>query len=225
LPPKIFRRNYEASLECFDGQIYEAFDKRIHVQDWEINPDDYKLFWGAHDWGYSHNGANYIFGLRDDDEVDILHEVSEPRLLVVPTSDEVNSWAKVMLDRQAQYEEKFDVFHAGPDRPENIRALADLGVRIRAADDSVNEGIEFVSALMHVDGNNRSKLRIHAKNCPILAKRVPMYRWKETPDGSLSETPLKKDDDEVDSMRYGLFSKRGEFRIWEYMRGGNNAIN
>ena len=83
------------------------------------------------------------------------------------------------------------------------------------------EGIQFVSSLLYVDERGKSKIRIHAKNCPILPKRLPMYRWQENHDGSISEKPLKKDDDECDSVRYGLFSMRKWFRIWDFFGGGD----
>lgn len=219
LPPKVFRRNFEASLESFDGQIYESFDRDIHTADFTIDINKYQVIWGSHDWGFSHNGSMYIYGLRDDDEVDVLHEVSESGIPAIPMASGQESWAGIMQEYQEQYEEKFDFFYAGPDRPENIASIRQGGVRIKGADNAVNEGIQFVSALMHVDDRGRSKLRIHKSNCPKLCKKLPMLRWKERADGSLSEEQLKRDDDEADSLRYGLFSMRRWFRLWQTMEG------
>jgi hypothetical protein len=219
LPPKIFRRNYEASLESFDGQIYEEFDKSIHAQVWDINPDEYQVIWGSQDWGFSHNGSFYVYGLRDDDQVDILFEVSESGIPPVAAIPGQRCWASIMEDYQNQFEEKFDWIYAGPDRPENIENIRSIGVQIKGADNAVNEGITFVAALMHVE-EGRSKLRIHSANCPKLVRRIPTYRWDIDSSGRVTEKPLKQDDDEVDSMRYGLYSQRRWFRIWQKISGG-----
>lgn len=213
LPPKLYKRNYEASLDGFEGQIYESFDKSVHAQIFDINKDNYRYIWASMDWGWTHNASFHVFGLRDDDEVDILHEVSRACVPIVPVGDNRDCWGEIMRGFQEMYKDKFDFVFAGPDRPENISAISDLGVYIKAADDSVMEGIQFVSALMQIDERGKSKLRIHAENCPMLVKRIPMLRWAEDKDGNPTEKQLKKDDDECDSMRYGLFSMRKWFRL------------
>jgi hypothetical protein len=228
LAPKIFRRNYEACLEAFQGQIYEEFDRDIHVQDFEIDISKYKYIWGSKDWGWTHNGALYIFGLRDDDFVDVLHEHSAPQTPIVPIPGN-RSWFEIMQEYQQMYADKFDFFYAGPDQPESIDSISTLGVRIRAADNPVIAGIQFVSTLMHPyvgpNGKMQAKLRIHKKNCPILAKKLPMYRWAENSDGTFQEKPLKKDDDECDSLRYGLFSMREWFRLYSYIIKSPEGVN
>lgn len=159
----------------------------------------------------------YIFGLRDDDQVDVLHEVSENGLTVISPDGEQRTWASILSHYEKLYREKFDCYHAGPDRPENIDALRALGIPIKAADDAVIEGLQFCSSIMHVDATGHTRLRIHKENCPKLIQKLPMLRWAENADGSLSEKQLKKDDDEADSFRYGLFSKRKWFRVWDTM--------
>lgn len=220
LPPKIFKRNFEASLDSFSGQVYETFDRNIHLKVWDIQKEDYKIIWGSHDWGWTHNGSMYIYGLRDDDCVDILHEVSEPGINLVRAGEMTeDTWFDYMKKYQDMYDDLFDYFFAGVDRPENIDTLSGLGIRITGADNAVDEGIQFVMALMKPDKNGHSKLRIHAENCPKLAKKIPMLRFKENSDGTMSEQQLKRDDDECDSMRYGLFSMRQWFKIWNYLTG------
>jgi len=222
LPPKIFKRNFEACLDGFQGQVYEEFDRNLHPQDFQIDIEKYRFIWGSMDWGWTHNGSLYIFGLRDDDNVDILHEVSEPGLTIVPVPGSNKSWAEIMRDYQAMYSEKFDYFYAGPDRPENIESISSLGVRIQAADNPVVEGIQFVSALLHVyeneHGEKASKIRIHKTNCPKICQRMPMLRWQERADGTFDEKQFKKDDDECDSVRYGLFSMRKWFNLYAYFK-------
>lgn len=214
LPAKIYQRNFEAALDSFIGQMYEVFSKPHHVKSFDINPNEYEFIWGSMDWGYSHYGSMYIYGLRHDDKVDIIHEVSERGLEIMSHVEGVRTWASILLSYQQRYDEIFDYFEAGPDRPENIAALDAMGIRIHAADNDVMEGIQFCAALMHIDANGNTKLRIHKENCPKLPNKIQMMRWAENADGSLSEKQLKKDDDECDSMRYGLFSQRKSFRFW-----------
>ena len=82
------------------------------------------------------------------------------------------------------------------------------GLWVTDADNSVNEGIHTVSTLLA-----RRKLRISQRGCPELTRRVPSYAW----DGKAAklgiEKPLKVEDDDNDSLRYGVHGKIPQWRV------------
>jgi PBSX family phage terminase large subunit len=74
------------------------------------------------------------------------------------------------------------------------------------ADNAVSEGIHTVSTLLA-----RRKLRISKTGCPRTSKRIPTYAWNDKSALRGVEEPLKKEDDEPDSLRYGV---HGKIPIW-----------
>lgn len=76
------------------------------------------------------------------------------------------------------------------------------GMWVTDANNEVLEGIQTVSALM-----SRRKIRIHKQRCPYLIKGLELYAWDEKASKRGKEQPLKQDDDEADSFRYGLHEK------------------
>lgn len=82
------------------------------------------------------------------------------------------------------------------------------GLWITDADNSVTEGIHTVATLL-----NRRKLRISKTGCPELCKRLPNYAWDEKAAKRGVEQPLKVEDDDCDSLRYGVHGKIPQWRI------------
>ena len=54
---------------------------------------------------------------------------------------------------------------------------------------------------------------ISKTGCPELAKRVPTYAWDEKAAKRGIEQPLKVEDDDCDSMRYGVHKKIPSWRV------------
>jgi hypothetical protein len=203
MPEKYFKRNYEASLDAFFGQVYEEFTKNVHIQDFDFNPDDYDYIRVGVDWGYAHNGAMVVGGFRKDGSIDIIDEIAEPRLLVYHETGDC--WAK--RGRQLVERYQVDSFYCGVDQPESIELLTLSGLDALPADNDVKQGIFTVSNLLHIDNNGKSLMRINPR-CEKLIKGLSSYKYKPMKDGQDSEEVEKMADDEVDSLRYLLYSNK-----------------
>lgn len=95
--------------------------------------------------------------------------------------------------------------------PEAASLKAELiqrGLWVTDADNSVTEGIHTVSTMLA-----RRKLRVSKNGCPELAKRIPNYSWDEKAGKRGVEQPLKIEDDDCDSLRYGVHGKIPQWRV------------
>lgn len=81
------------------------------------------------------------------------------------------------------------------------------GLWVTDADNAVTDGIHTVSTMLA-----RRKLRISKRGCPELSKRVPNYAWDAKAAKRGVEQPLKIEDDDCDSMRYGVHGKIPQWR-------------
>jgi len=203
MPAKYFCRNYEASLDAFQGQIYDGFDYNVHVDDIKFERDKYKIVVGGIDWGYTHRGVIVVAGITTDDNVHVLVDMAESRIPVVSRDDSADDWCKRALRLQEEYD--VEMFYAGPDQPESIDQMAYEGVRVQKANNSVMEGIQAVSTLMTIDDNGHTRLRID-KNCTNLIQNIRAQRWIQQKDGDESEKPEKINDDSNDALRYAIYS-------------------
>jgi hypothetical protein len=199
MPNKYFTRNYEASLDAFFGQVYEEFDREIHVADFDYEPNQYEVVTAGVDWGYAHNGSITVCGFRLDGGVDVLACESHSRLLVDP------EWSNIAKELQAKY--NIDAFYCGVDQPESIQIFKNNDIYAMQADNSVANGIFLVSSLLHIDSKNQALLRINS-SCDNLIKGMTTYRYKPQKDGIDSDVVEKMNDDEVDSLRYCIASSK-----------------
>jgi PBSX family phage terminase large subunit len=87
-------------------------------------------------------------------------------------------------------------------------ALQQAGFWITDANNAVKEGIHTVSTMLQ-----RRKLRISQRGCPELAKRLPNYSWDDQAAKRGEEKPLKVEDDDCDSLRYGIHDVIPDWRV------------
>ena len=205
MPRKYFLRNFEASPDAFQGQIYDEWESSVHVQTWEIDKSIYKVIFGGMDWGYTHHGGFVIIGITNDDAVHVLEENTAPGIPCTSSDPEQDTWCKRALEAQERW--GTELFYCGVDEPEHIKALRDAGVDARGAKNAVLPGIQTVATLMHIDENGHTRFKVHS-SCKRLVKYLPAYRWSESRDGNLQEKPEKVNDDECDMLRYAIYSAR-----------------
>ena len=223
MPKKLFQRNYEASREAFEGQIFEEFLEEIHVREFEHVPDRYMVIVAGQDWGYTHKGAFVIVGITHDLHVDVIDEIAMSKVSVVKPTDDYtgNTWVDMVKNKLYQYKFKFNdklygiehVF-AGPDEPEHIDDYKRNDIPAKKANNSVLPGIEWIQILLHPDENQVSRFRVH-KRCKNLIQNLKTQRWKTDPQGEDSEVPEKgsgeNDFDSNDALRYALFSAKDRY--------------
>lgn len=117
----------------------------------------------------------------------------------------------------SQYADKLIEFMGGepkyevrlPPEAASFRAeLQSRGFYVLPADNSVSEGIHTISTLL-----SKRKLRVNVDQCQGMEKRILAYAWDPKAAKLGEESPLKKDDDDIDSLRYGIFGKIPMWRV------------
>lgn len=106
--------------------------------------------------------------------------------------------------------------YGDPSRPDLIDEFNYGGIPCSGADNSVDEGIEYMRNLMAVQREGEklaTKLYIYAPNCVKLVEQLQQYRWVEGISSGKNPhvarpVPLKWNDDCADSLRYLCFSDR-----------------
>lgn len=115
-----------------------------------------------------------------------------------------------------QYADELEKFMGGRDYevrlpPEAASLAAELRLRgfwVVDADNEVLPGIHTVSTLL-----SRRRLLINVDGCQGLERRIPNYAWDEKAAKRGEEQPLKKEDDDVDMVRYGVHGKIPAWRV------------
>ena len=83
--------------------------------------------------------------------------------------------------------------------------LSEEGLSTTDADNSVIDGIRYVSSLL-VSG----KLVV-SKNCPNLIKEFSSYVWDQKRQAKGEDVPVKQHDHALDALRYALYTYQPDF--------------
>jgi hypothetical protein len=204
MTPELFARTFMATRGLFKGQIYdvpknkilnmtcERIDGILHAKwDGEDEQTTYSTIIAGQDWGFAHNGCIITLGVYGS-HVDVLDCVSAPTVPVLSPDPNSRTWVEIAKDQRQQY--GVEIIYCGVDEPEHIADYEEAGLPAYKAKNSVNIGIE-TTACMVFSGN----VRINAK-CTSLIKGLQRYKRDE------KGQPVKKDDDEVDALRYAIYS-------------------
>lgn len=197
----------------YEGQIYQSFDPLIHCtargEDRPIPPNCWHR--RAIDWGSGplhpfvclwacRDGAGhwYIF-----DEYHETRQTMTADMLVAEVISR-HRWPQNSTWHGATYADPSD------------RTLRNTFGRyiqgIQPAKTNVLAGIEVVRQALKSDANGRPMLLINRDRCPNLVRQMRTYRWLKASKNAVNPKdpkgePLKADDDEVDALRYLLYSE------------------
>jgi PBSX family phage terminase large subunit len=195
LPPRYFQRDWEASFEIFAGQIYDEFDRQLHVVERANLPLEFKTVIAGKDWGFAdgHPGATVVLGLSGSGKWYVLEEVVETRRLL-------GWWTE--KDRELMEKWNIQMFYADPSEPEHIYQYRVDGLPIMEAKNRVAPGIQTVATLLHpVDG---VPSLYFAEDCHESIEEIEGYHYKEDRFGNTKEEPEKSNDHTCDAIRYAL---------------------
>lgn len=212
LAEPMWRRNYAADFDSFEGKIYEDFiDQPPHIVD--VVPSNFAHIVAGMDWGFSSStGCLVIIGIDDSGAVWVLREYYIASLTVAPPKHDPNSpcWANIMLYEQERL--GCGTIYADPAGAEHIATCRSNGVKIQPAFNSVETGIDLVAALLrvtHRDGHAITGLHI-ARACKVVRKQLASYRAE-------GGQPVKVDDHACDALRYAVAThnrvKPGALRV------------
>ncbi len=198
LPPRYFQREYLASFDAFIGQIYEEFDRKIHVVKKSELPDTFTEVRVGVDWGFRNPGAMIVVGRDGDDCWWVIEEIVRNGTYVDSSGPET-TWLSLAQDINARL--RPSVFLCDPSRAEYIRSFRAAGLPAKGADNRVASGIQRVAMLLHTNPDNPPRLRFDESLTHLLSE-IREYRWRE--DDPFAEEPVKENDHALDALRYAL---------------------
>jgi PBSX family phage terminase large subunit len=200
----IYRDAFSEAANLFDGEVV-VDGRRVQLED---EPEGLRAAGGHVDHWFSVDaGVDHVQShLEYYDDGDTVWITREQRW---------DSRAEMRQKTDGQYADDLAAFGAEGHQvivpPEALslkNELVQRGFWVTDADNSVKEGIHTVAAMF-----SRRKLRISKRGCPNLAKRVPNYAWDDQAAKRGVEQPLKVEDDDCDSMRYGIHGKIPAWRV------------
>jgi hypothetical protein len=211
LQEKWFRREYEASLECFEGQVYEEWDAKIHLPS-PFEAPYFDVVIAGVDWGFSEPGCILVVGVkfqkRGIPKFYVLDEVYE-RGLVVDGEDD--SWVRRAQVLKMQY--KIAAFFCDTSEPGYIQSFRNRGLNALFADKSVSDGIQSVATAIHISGfDGKPSLYVNAAKCLNLPRQILQYQYAD------DEKPLGVDDHSPDALRYAIHTYLKHGGTTQYLR-------
>lgn len=229
LPPKYFKRTFEASWDYFEGQVYEDFLLQVHV----LEPSAYEFVLPSGrrtvrpgtgsgrrqkiqlgrvvagvDWGYGqgHDGAIVVGGIGRDGKWYILDNSREENVLIVGRNSGTDSWVKRAQVMRARWE--VDKFFCDSASPGSIGQFRAAGLPAEGAVKDVKDGIQHIAMLLKPDEETLVPRLYFLRSCEETIDEMQFYHWLPN-----REEPAKMNDHCMDAMRYMIFTynKRGTF--------------
>lgn len=196
-----YRRMILGEWVAAEGAVFEGWNPEAMVVPAAQIPDGHVLAVGL-DYGTEHPSAGYALTLSGG-KLYLTHEWSpqvgaaggRKRMTDFELADSFQHFLE-SLPQQPRY------IYADPAGASFREELKRRGIRTHRADNKVVDGIRTIDALL-----NAGVLMV-SDACPNLIKGIPGYRW----DTKKDDTPVKEDDDEVDGMRYTVYSCRHLWR-------------
>jgi phage terminase large subunit len=206
------KREIMGSEDSFEGQIYNEFDRSIHVIKPFRIPDTWTIRIGADD-GYR-NAAAWVYGAIDPEgDLYIWNEFYEKEWLVdeiVKTGKDGRPSALSKLGNRKVEQMRMDPAAKQVKNGLNnwdfyIRALPS-GFPMLEAQKSVATGIERVKSYLKPDARGKPRLYIF-DTCVNLLDEIAQYKWAERSVGQQGklnekEEPVKVNDHAMDALRY-----------------------
>jgi phage terminase large subunit len=138
------------------------------------------------DFGYNHPTALVKVGFLDN-KIYVDEALYESKL----TNDDLAYVIKTMgITRSTE-------IFCDTARPESIEEIRRAGLNVKPAEKAVYEGIQIIKS---------RQLFVTARSTNII-KEIKSYKWKIDKDGRVLDEPVKFNDDAMDAMRYGVFSR------------------
>lgn len=197
-----FRQEYEADFTIFEGQIYETFDKELHVKDLSgmkhfFETEEFETIVGI-DVGYRDPTA--IVTVLYHYNTDIFYIVEEYLQGEKTTSEH----AQYIQDLERRRDP--DVIFVDSAAAQFMHDLAhDFDIGTSRAKKSVNDGIRYLQDLFW-----QNKIIVSSKCTGVISSLVN-YKWKMDEEGGQisREKPFHDENSHyADAIRYALYSIR-----------------
>lgn len=204
----VFHRRYiRSEWVSAEGSVYGVWNEpAMTLLEAELPEGVQSLMVGV-DYGTTHNTRAYLLGWGTDDgrtKLFVLDEFAPPSATVGEHVRLFKAWllgvsAKWGEPEWIAYDHAAAVFQA---------ELFEQGVvNVMKAHKAVVPGIQTVQSLLY----SRS-LYVVRDNCPKLVGAIPGYMWSTKATERGATEPVKENDDEVDALRYAVYTSRVYWR-------------
>jgi phage terminase large subunit len=206
LSEAMFRQEYLATFEKFEGMVYPDFEEATHMV---VPPDKniQDIYFVALDVGWNHPSAMLLAKEDMNHNIYVLDEDREQYL----TARDISNHLDALLTRNDLRRDEvanflIDPASKGTQQTSGVSMydqLAEEGWGFVAANNEVMAGINRVTRLF------RENKLFFSKRCTMLRDEVRNYhwhKWTETSDTERSK-PFKLADDLVDCLRYLAMSR------------------
>lgn len=199
-----YRRFIDGEWVAAEGAIYPEFDPTRHVLTRAQLPNITRVHMAGVDYGTTHHTRGYLIG-------EGLNAAGQPSLYVLsefaPKSATVGQHAAMFRTWLATTGFQMPEWIAvDPAAAVFRQQLFDDGMTsVMRAHNSVLPGIQTISSLLAA-----GRLYI-VDSCTELLSGIPSYRWDSAASARGETRPIKENDDEVDALRYAVFTSR---RFW-----------
>lgn len=220
MPEKWVKRFVEGSFDVFSGQIWPEFDPEIHTLAPFPLPEWYE---GMEGIDHGKRAPTAILWAKFDDKGNcfIVDEHYQSGRLVSYHANKVH-------ERRQQWGQPIETIidaQAAQEDPNTGRSVIDEyndhGIIVIQSDRHVIAGVNRIGEWLRLDpnhphpitGETREEGWPHLwifKNCVNLIEHIAQYQWKKHPptrEEDPEEKPLKKDDHDVDALRYLLMRR------------------
>ncbi len=205
----MFRQEYLASFEKFEGLIYPEFNEIRHVRETPSALTD--IYFVGLDVGWNHPSAGLLVKEDIEGRVFVIDEFREQYLTVKDIGNQING----MLARNGLMADSVQMFIIDPaskgkqqtSGQSMMEQLLEEGWGFIPGNNDVMAGINRVTRLLRDD-----KLFI-SKRCTKLIDELNNYHWKkwdEERDGGRAQ-PFKLGEDLADALRYVVHSRPDYF--------------
>lgn len=204
-------RDVMGSFDSFQGQVYNEFDRSIHVIKPFKIPETWTKFIGA-DHGYRNPAAFVWIACDYDENLYVYREYYEREKKIDEICHDVDVLSKG---------EKLEGIWIDPSTKANRGKDSDFqtylenlpkGIPLIPANNEVSTGIDRTKQYLRVDERTNKPRLFIFDNCTNLIDEIVQYRYEELSPGqerdkNIKESPVKKDDHACDALRYGIMSR------------------
>lgn len=195
------QQEIEGLFVGFEGLVYPEFNRMVHVIEGDIKMLPIKELIGGIDFGFTNPAVALLVGIDGDDNLYVIKEIYQKRLLTEDFSMVIKGWEK-QLDLYS-----LPTFYADPSEPAVITHMNKLGLKVVAARNEVMKGIIEVSNKLKIKGDGKPSLFVH-ETCQNMINEFMMYRYPdEVEDKEVKDKPLKVNDHAMDALRYAVFTR------------------
>jgi len=218
-------REVMASFDAFQGQIYNEFNRSIHVIKPFRIPDEWTRFVGI-DHGYTNPMAAIWIACDYDGVLYAYREMFQPGWTIkelVKGNTTLNEPGLIQRNRNDKLEGLWIDPSTKADRGKESDYTTYLEHMpkewsLMPANNSVQTGIDRVKEYLKIDPKTGKPRMYFFETCENLIDEMVKYKWKELTSGvsntqNPKEEPVKKDDHAVDALRYAVMSRPDEPKV------------